>query len=215
MDPVTDTEVTDTEPTGTGVTDPGSDESVLVGADGDRRRHHVAAVLVALGALVVGTWWIWPGVTGQGDDVDVLVIGDDLLTDAEKSLELRVRETGRSIEWFESSGDCAADRAALADVVADRRPDSVVAQVGSCAVDALDGTGTDVVLVVEPGVSEPVTGARVVDPERLVGRPEPGMALPCMWWEDCPTGTIEVRDESGGLTPAGADRLAVLVAAGR
>jgi hypothetical protein len=197
------------------LTDHDADEPELVAVEPPDRARIIVLALTVLGALVFGGWWIWPGVSGQGADVDVLVVADGFLADAERAIDVRVRETGRSIEWFRPSGDCAADGSELADVLDRESPGSVVVLAGSCAARALDAGGAPgVVRVVEPGVTEPTSAQDVVDPERLVGRPEPGLELPCMWWEVCPTGTIAVRDGSGDLTPAGADRLAVLVVAG-
>ncbi len=74
---------------------------------------------------MVGVWWLWPTLTGADHDVDVLVVGDGMLADARRSIELRVREEGLSVEWYESSDWCD-DIGGLASVVDDVEPAHVV-----------------------------------------------------------------------------------------
>ena len=74
---------------------------------------------------MVGVWWLWPTLTGADDDVDVLVVGDGMLAEARRSIELRVREEGLSVEWYEASDWCD-DIGTLASVVDDTEPARVV-----------------------------------------------------------------------------------------
>jgi hypothetical protein len=182
----------------------------------------VAPLLWAVAVVVAGVWWIWPTLTDAEHDVDVLVVGDGMLAEARRSIELRVREEGLSVEWFESSGWCD-DIGRLASVVDDVEPARVVVAFdgsAACVDDAASVIGsTDGVAVVVPGAGpDPATvaaaGFHTVDPTRLIGAPGGLVELPCEWWEQScvPTGT-PVRGPDGALTEAGAERLARMVVA--
>ncbi|MGH9132660.1 MAG: hypothetical protein ACRDZZ_01890 [Ilumatobacteraceae bacterium] len=177
----------------------------------------VVAVLAVLGAL----WWLWPTLTGAGDDVDVLVVGDGTLAGARRSIELRVREAGLSIEWYEGAGWCG-ELDALASAVDVTRPAHVVVTFtpGAECLEEAAAALADVGLlaVVDRPADDPAVAAGgfdIVDPTRLTSTPDGPATLPCEWWEEpCPPGGTTVREADGTLTEAGGERLArILVTA--
>jgi hypothetical protein len=182
----------------------------------------VGALLLTIAAAVAGMWWLWPAVSGSARDVDVLVVGDGVLAEARRSIELRIREEGLSVDWFESDDWCD-EIDALATVVDDTEPARVVVAFDgqTACIDAAAAaiTGTDGVAVVVAGAGpDPSTvaaaGFRTVDPTRLIGAPDGTVTLPCEWWEQscAPPGTT-VRDVAGVLTETGGERLARVLAA--
>jgi hypothetical protein len=182
----------------------------------------VAPLLVTVAALVAGMWWLWPTVSGSEGDVDVLVVGDGVLAEARRSIELRIREDGWSVDWLESSDWCD-EIDALATVVDDTEPARVVVAFDgqTACIDAAAAAimGADGVAVVVAGAGpDPSTvaaaGFRTVDPTRLIGAPGGTVTLPCEWWEQpcAPRGTT-VRDVDGALTETGGERLARVLAA--
>jgi len=181
----------------------------------------VAPLLWTLAVVVAGVWWLWPTLAGSQHHTDVLVVGDGMLGEARQSIEQQVREAGLSVEWYESSGWCD-EIGGLASVVEDVEPARVVVAFDGTAtcVDAAATAigGADGVAVVIPGAGpEPTTvaaaGFDTVDPSRLIGVAG-SVELPCEWWEQtCPPTGTTVRGADGGLTEAGAERLARVVAA--
>jgi hypothetical protein len=181
-----------------------------------RRRRGAAIGFVMLAAVV---WWAWPSLASHDDRLGVLVVADPFLDPARRSLELRTRESGRTIHWSASAHSSCAERDALARVLEDEQPEQVVLSA-SCA-NALAGAPdtVKVIAVVEPDVGPSpallaAQGYEVVDPERLIGRPGGDHRLTCQWWETCDgDGRIAVRDASGALTVAGHERLARMIVA--
>jgi hypothetical protein len=182
----------------------------------------VAPLFVAVAVVVGGLWWLWPTVTDSDDDVDVLVVGDGMLAEARRSIELRIREEGFSLDWFESSDWCDGIDM-LARLVDDTEPARVVVAFDGATpcIDAAAGAigSADGVAVVVPGAgAEPATvaaaGFRTVDPTDLIGAPDAAVTLPCEWWEKpcAPSGAM-VRDADGRLTEPGGERLARVLAA--
>jgi len=181
----------------------------------------LAPLLLTLTAVVAGVWWLWPTLTGAEHDIDVLVVGDGMLAEARRSIELRVREEGLFVEWYESSGWCD-EIGRLASDVDDVEPGRVVVAfdgAAACVDAAATAIGSaDGVAVVVPGAGpDPATvaaaGFQTVDPTRLIGAGGT-VELPCEWWEEVcePTGTA-VRSADGSLTEAGGERLARILAA--
>jgi hypothetical protein len=170
---------------------------------------------------VVATWWMWPTLAGSDDDTDVLVVGDGVLAEARRGIELRVREEGLRVEWYEASGWCD-DIEALAEVVAATSPASVVVPLAdgpACPEAAATALrGVDRLVAVAGDGRDPTglatAGFDVVDPSRLVGAPGGPVTMPCEWWEQpcAPEGTT-VRESDGKLTEAGGERLARMLAA--
>jgi hypothetical protein len=197
-----------------------TDATPSAGAEvGDRRRRWTRSVAAALAVLAAGLWWTWPGLRGDGDAVDVLVLPGELLVRAERSITLRVREQGLAIEWFGSPGWCD-DPDRLRSEVDDVSPDVVVVAFtddrGCAAAAAPALAGVRRVAVVDgPDPGEiAALGYDVVDPSRLVGQPGAAATMPCEWWEaECPPAGIEVRGPDGELTDAGGERLARMLAA--
>lgn len=182
----------------------------------------VAWLIGGIAVVAAGVWWLWPTLTDADRDVDVLVVGDGMLADARRSIELRIREEGLSVEWFESSGWCD-DIDVLASAVDDVEPARVVVAFDGAAgcLDAAtsaigDAAGVAVV-VADDGpdrAAVAAAGFRTVDPSRLIGAPGGPVELPCEWWEQpCAPAGMPVRGESGALTEAGAERLARMVVA--
>jgi hypothetical protein len=177
--------------------------------------------VLAVGVLVLA-WWAWPTWSGADDRLDVLVVGDELLTASQRSIELRVREEGMTVDWSEAADDWCDDPRALAEDVSRRGPRNVVVSFArgaddpTCITGALDALGDrDVVVVWQPGAPrapEPLEDTDVLDPTRLLGEPSVS-ELGCQWWETCETGSVQVRDDAGRLTEAGSERLARMIAA--
>jgi hypothetical protein len=188
-----------------------------------------AIVLVAV-AVAMLVWWAWPTWSGRDRDLDVLVAGDELLTDAQRSIELRVREEGLTVDWSTASsvsGDWCDDPAALAAEVDRLDPRHVVVSFAggaddtTCVEDVLDALDErHVVLVSQPGDGVDIVelgdstsaSVDVLDPTRLIGGPDVTVQ-PCQWWEECPPGGVRVRDVDGRLTDIGGERLAHMLAA--
>jgi hypothetical protein len=176
--------------------------------------------LAAVAGLAIGLWWAWPSVSE--DRPGVLVVDDGFLAAGRRSLELRAREDGKSVQWTPFDTRWCGDAGAFDRVVRDADPSHVVLAVGGrpACVAALAGalSGRQVVVVAEPGaasVDQPSgAGDDVVDPTRLVGGPDPDVRLVCEWWEACDgDGRIAVRDDAGMLTPAGQERVARMIVA--
>lgn len=175
--------------------------------------------VAALAVVIVGAavWWAWPMLT-RDDRPDVLVIDDGFLAGGRRSLELRARESGRTVRWTEFDVTWCDDPAELRRVLDDVDPHRVVltaAPTPACTMSIGDAlSGYDPVAVVEPGTAVApadltAAGFAVEDPEHLIGRPSPDLRLACLWWEACePEGHVAVRDAIGDLTPVGYERLA-------
>lgn len=196
-------------------------------ADGSDPRHLAMPARALLWALVAGmagvagVWWLWPTFTGTGDDVDVLVVGDGMLTEARRPIELRIREEGLDVEWHEAT-DLCDDVSAFAALVETADPRRVVVALTDgpacpeAAATAMRSTGR--LLVVVGGGPDPAAlsagGFDIVDATRLIGPPGGPVTMPCEWWEKpCPPEGIAVRDGDGSLTEAGGGRLARVLAA--
>jgi hypothetical protein len=192
------------------------------------RRRPLAVAGVGLVAAVFG-WWVWPTWSGADDQLDVLVTGDAFVAgpDATRSLDLRVREDGRTIDHVTFADWCAAADG-ITSVVTDRRPLTIVATFaddGGCGdgaarfAAAVGATGRELVIVQQPGTPSATTpapsGVDVVDPSPLLGPELAATSLRCQWWEaECgDDGKIAVRDIDGSLTAAGAERLGRFVVA--
>ncbi len=178
---------------------------------------------VVAATIVVLLWWVWPSIAGHDEQLDVLVVAEGELLEARRSMDLRVRQTGQSLEWLDLQPGWCDDPEALDGLVADiedRSPGRVVlSAAGICLGELVDRLpDADPVLVPIPGTTSTPEllaelGDTVVDPVRLIGTPGPGVVFPCEWWERCTEGVAVVRDDQGSLTPDGGERLARLVVA--
>ena len=194
-----------------------------------RRRRDVADVLgsarlVPWRPLLVA-WSSAPGGRGRASPRRparaVLVVDDGFLAGGRRSLELRAREDGRSVQWVPFDDALVPrSRPTSSGWLHDARAGQVVVAVGgqpACAATLAAAMGDrHVVAVVEPGTSgaDQLAAAEVVDPARLVGAPDPDVRLACEWWEACDgDGRIAVRDDAGVLTEAGQERVARMVVA--
>jgi hypothetical protein len=141
-----------------------------------------------------------------------------MLDEARRSIELRVREEGLSVEWYEPSDSCEIGtlervfddvepaRVVVAFTAPDACVDAVAAAIGSANVVAVVA-GPDPAMLT-------AAGFRTVDPTRLIGAPGGPLVLPCEWWEaPCAPGGTDVRNADGSLTEAGGERLARVIAA--
>jgi hypothetical protein len=180
----------------------------------------VGAVLWVLVAVVAGLWWLWPTLIGADDDVDVLVFGDGMLADARRSIELRVREAGFTVEWHEATDLC--DDMGVLTTLIETNPGHVVVALDdrpACAEAVITAKrGIERLAVVAGGGRDPAAletaGFAVVDATRLIGAPGGQVTMPCEWWEQsCPPEGIVVRNADGSLTEAGGGRLARVLAA--
>lgn len=178
-------------------------------------------VLVAMSLAVVLAWW-WPGLTGRGARSEVTVIGTGEISDAREVLSRRIREVGLSVQWVESVTTWC-DVSALLDegdtgvlVLAPDELESCTA--GGKIVDAANISSRQarrlVLVALEPSstvASLEERGGRRVVVERLIGDVDEPM--PCVWWDECPSsGTVVTRTKIG-LTDAGRQRLARMIAA--
>jgi len=190
----------------------------------DSRWHPIRDVAIVVAALLAIGWWWWPTFSGQASGTDVVIVGDPFLASAEQELTRRIHEDGFSVAWAPTIATwCDVPDAIRAAVAADEPSRVIVSAVeeGTCGIApedlraaAAEAAGSArIVVVVQPGdVTTPSYlsggGTVVVDPARLLGAPET-LEQPCLWWDTCPpSGQIAVRDETGGLTLAGATRVA-------
>ncbi|MEX1104948.1 MAG: hypothetical protein WEB78_02010 [Ilumatobacteraceae bacterium] len=201
----------------------------MTSADVNARHRIGRGAALSLGAAVVGViWWQWPALAGHRDRTDVVVIADDFLVPGIGALEAGIRTTGRAVEVTSPRGWC--DPAVVSGVpgVVDANGAVVLAYGGDepcellATIESLDDSVETVVVVRQPGATWPdgidVSGAVLVEPERLVGSGEASTVLVCEWWDavwlqPCGVdGAAPVTDASGALTEFGYDRLARMVA---
>jgi hypothetical protein len=188
---------------------------------------------VVVGAIVLGWWW-WPSLVDRGPTNDVLVVADGDLIESATPVARRLRERGLSvIEDHSLTSWCAASEA-LNRLIDDVQPSTVVLSFraqGDCANgvrEAVDAVGSRrAIVVIQPGlgrqdqaVSDAIADLQasnivIADPSSLLGGDEMPTIVGCQWWDDCTAdGTVEIRDATGVLTTAGAERVArVLVSA--
>lgn len=179
------------------------------------RRRAVLAVVVLAGAL----WWWWPSLARDPDRLDVLVVGTGEVTEAADPIARRIREEGMRVELV--ALEPCADSTALSRAVADRSPAVVVVSPSapcddwSAVAEAARGDDRTLIALVQPGgVADDDLAAlddldvAVADPTRLVPV-QPGVRVPCLWWDDCDAdGLIAARSADGRLTASGAERVA-------
>ncbi len=182
----------------------------------------LVTVAVVLAAGAVALWWAWPNISGESDQLDVLVVADGFDPEARRPIELRVRELGKSISWLRVGSDRCESAARVVASVEQRSPDIVIVAAppeGDCLTDAVAEVGGVTRVAVVPagtsaGSAAAIDGFHVVDPIALVGASGAPVSMPCQWWEACPPdGQVVVRDVAGALTDAGHERLARAVVA--
>jgi hypothetical protein len=188
----------------------------------NRRPVRVGAAAAAGVAFVL--WWWWPSLARDPDRIDVAVVGVGQVTEADEPIQRRIREQGMSVAMVprEPCADISAVAAALDDldpsvvVLSPSTPDSCAGQWNDlvAASQASVGDATFIVLG-QTGVLDPRTLTElepidvvIADPTRLLGDASVVRAG-CQWWDDCePDGQVTLRDDTGALTPAGAQRVA-------
>jgi hypothetical protein len=192
----------------------------------DRRWRWIAGLLCV--AVLATSWW-WPRLSGRDEQLSVLVVGDGQMQQSRDAVERQLRGLGLSVEWYEAPDSWCAAAQVLPALIADRRPQRVVASFvnnGSCAdgVEAVvQAAGeTSLVVQIQPGQQPDTTvqqlielrsqGVISVDPSPLL--PALGNDAPCLWWDDCgPNGLVMIRDSEGKVMAAGAQRVARALAA--
>jgi hypothetical protein len=197
---------------------------VTLSATSPTHRRTALGVALVVVALAVAAWWTWPALTPD-DRPKVLVLADGLLAGGERAVELRAREDGRTVRWVPFEATWCEHPEQLAELVAGLDPARVVVSPATsdpaCLVElAAVLRGREPVLVAQSAAAgDPavpaIAGLALLDPTRLVGRPDDDPRRPCVWWESCDgDGRIAVREPSGQLTAAGQERVArMLVAA--
>jgi len=186
-----------------------------------------AKVVLALALAVVVAWWQWPTIAGHDSRTDVVLLTDEFLTSAERPVNYRIHEDGRSLHWDrETTSWCdAAD--AVKRIEAETDPAAIVlsfADATGCDANAvteavLAARGHTVLVVSQPGrggieAAVAQAGATLIDPSRFIGDQLVATAMPCQWWESCTAdGTIAVRAPDGSLTAEGGDRVARMIVA--
>lgn len=188
-------------------------------------------VALATGGLLV-LWW-WPGIAGTGSRPEVSIVASEPLASARQEVSERLREAGLSVRWIDGVDSWC--------MLADRLPDIATPQVVvgpddwmSCAQSPeelsssafSDDDRARLLIVSLDPVGDPTfdysaagqttqllvaQGVRRVTVERLIGATD--RELPCIWWEDCSGSGMIITRDARGLTAAGNDRLARLVAA--
>jgi hypothetical protein len=188
----------------------------------------VAAVaVVSLGAV----WMLLPAIDERGG---VVIVADRDGAVAVDDMVSQLRQNGRATDVLTVVDDsCVAVEAADLDGVGGATGLVViaVAEPGECdddpvrrSVEVVNDAGLTPVVVRFPGVDIGEVDAMVVDTEVLLGPPG-DIERPCEWWDRVdPFGaeqefacsgddTVVVRFADGGLTSAGTQRVARMVAA--
>ncbi len=189
---------------------------------------------VAVGLFVA--WW-WPALARDPDRLDVLVVGDGLVTQARDDLARRVRQNGESVEVMDAPDRTLCDaHGDIEDLAGSRHPATIVlsfAELGSCTAPFDLATDARVVVLGQPPSTPAQAGDLAamaafaganrydyVDPTHLLGTSSQEARIGCQWWDtpgagedrpglgQCqPDGQVTVWAD-GTLTPAGSERFA-------
>jgi hypothetical protein len=203
-----------------------------------RRRFRLVAWL-AIAVVAVGlfvAWW-WPALARDPQRLDVLVVGDGLVTQARDDLARRVRQSGESVDVVEASARTLCDaRRDVDDLAGSRHPATIVlsfAELGTCAEPFDLATDARVVVLGQPPSTPTQAGTLAtmaafadangydfVDPTHLLGTSSKETRIGCQWWDTpgagedrpglgkCqPDGQVTVWT-GDSLTPAGSERFA-------
>jgi hypothetical protein len=187
-----------------------------------RRSVRVAAACVVGLSFVL--WWWWPSLTRDPDRIDVAVVGVGQVSEADEPIQRRIREQGMSVAMVPAEPCDAVDT--VAEELSGLDPSVVVLSPSSSAacagrwndlLGAVRSTLGDATVIVlgQTGVLDAATRAEldpldvvIADPTRLLGDASV-LRSGCQWWDDCePDGQVTLRDDTGALTPAGAQRIA-------
>jgi hypothetical protein len=194
------------------------------------------AVIAVVGVGLFVAWW-WPAVARDPDRLDVLVVGDGLVTQARDDLARRVRQRGESVEVVDATARTLCDaRSEIEHLAGSKHPSTVVlsfAQLGTCGAPFDLGADARVVVLGQtpatPAHAGDLTaiaafaaanGDDYVDPTHLLGTSSEETRIGCQWWDTpgagedrpglgkCqPDGQVTVWT-GGTLTPAGSERFA-------
>jgi hypothetical protein len=197
----------------------------------------VAWSAIAVAGVVLFVVWWWPALARDPDRLDVLVVGDGLVTQARDDLARRVRQNGESVEVVDAPASTLCEsRGDVDDLAAKRHPSTVVlsfARLGTCSAAFDLSTDARIVVLGQPP-STPTQAADLdaiasfadangydyVDPTHLLGTSSEETRIGCQWWdtpgagEDRPgLGTCQPDGQvtvwaGGSLTPAGSERFA-------
>lgn len=194
--------------------------------NGARPTRKAVGAAVVVGILLVA-WW-WPGLTGQDQQTDVLIVSTPTFTESRNVIDRRLREEGLTTDWspsmvalctFDSSEDLtfevlvfelAASRDCDADMLEAAVNDLRSMWRSRPMVAVLDWAGaTPADSLVRTLRTSNVT---LVDPRSLIG--SDGEVQNCLWWDDCPEDGRIMTVVDGGLTEAGMQRLARSIVTG-
>jgi hypothetical protein len=212
--------------TGCGTVDSAASDSTPAAATAARwwGRRSTRVVAVCVAGLVFVLWWWWPSLVRDPDRTDVSVVGVGEVSEADEAIQRRIREQGMSVEMVRN--EPCDDIDAVAGSLEAHDPSVVVLSPSttvSCAgrwsevLDAVRATTDDPTVIVlgQTGVLDDATraelaplGVVIADPTRLLGD-STVVRTGCQWWDDCePDGQVTLRDGTGALTSAGAQRVA-------
>lgn len=194
--------------------------------NGVRPSRKVVGSAVAIGVLVVA-WW-WPGLTGQDQQTDVVIVSSPSLLESREFIDRRLREEGFTTEWSPSNGDgCSLETPDIGSFEV-----LVFELTGSpaCELESLKTSLNDLrsawpsrpmVAVLNwdsPNPSDALvqilrsSNMILVDPRSLIG--SEGDVQSCYWWDDCPLDGRITTILDGRLTDAGMQRLARSIVTG-
>jgi hypothetical protein len=76
--------------------------------NGARPNHKAVGAAVVIGILLAA-WW-WPGLTGQDQQTDVVIVSSPTFVESREFIDRRLREEGFTTDWSPSKGDrCSFD----------------------------------------------------------------------------------------------------------
>jgi len=193
---------------------------------GARPSRKVVGATVVVGTLLVA-WW-WPGLTGQDQQTDVVIVSSPTFVESQEFIDRRLREEGFTTEWRTWRGrNCSFDVSdeQSFEVLVLELPGSAECDGTALTVAVKDLRATwpsrPMVVVLEWDAADPseslmqTLGAlnmSLVDPRSLIG--SDGDTQKCFWWDDCPSDGRITTVESGRLTDAGKQRLARSIVSG-
>lgn len=193
---------------------------------GPRPTRKVVGTAMILGSLLIA-WW-WPGLTGQDQQTDVMIMSSRSLVQSQEIIDRRLREQGFTTDWTSlGSDECSIESPSGAsfEVLVFEMADTNSCPVGSfeTSVKSLRSElkSRPLVAVVGWSDADPAESTlqllrdlkiTLVDPRSLIG--EEGVSQPCLWWDDCPLDGWIVTIGNGRLTEAGMQRLARSIVTG-
>jgi hypothetical protein len=194
--------------------------------NGARPNPKAVGAAAVIGILLV-VWW-WPGLTGQDQQTDVVIVSSSTFVDAREFIDRRLREEGFTTEWSPSKGDLCSfelpDSKSSAVLVFELNTslacDAVL--VEDSLIDLRSAWSSRPIIAVlnwdAPNPSESLIrtlrslNMTLVDPRGLIG--SDGDVQNCFWWDDCPPDGRVMTIRNGRLTAAGMQRMARSIVSG-